>query len=239
MTISSSPLLSRMHTLTKTWKSSGVGRFFFLSCYQMMTVNMLAGVEQQEFADSDWVRTFVAHFADYYYIALDAYELDPASAPAVWRVAHDATRDGQTWPLQQLLLGVNAHINYDLVLTVDELLRPSWQKLAPDHQATRRADYDRVNDIIARTVDAVQDEVLDPAMPVMDWIDRLLGRADERLLSALLTAWRNDVWDHAVRLIEAADPAERTAIVRGVETAALRRAEAIRLADWTALDELV
>ena len=231
-------LLQRMTALTTDWQTSGDGRHTFLACYRMMTSNMLAGVDEQTFVDHRWVKTFILRFAGYYETALAAYERDPATAPPVWRLAHDSARADDTWPLQDLLLGVNAHINYDLVLTVDELLHPTWAALSPDEQVARRQDYDRVNDIIAATIDAVQDEVLEPAMPIMEWVDRLLGRTDEWLLSRLLIAWRNDVWTQSARLLAADDPADRVAIVRSVEMIALRRADAIRLADWTAIDDL-
>lgn len=239
MESSEQTLLQRMTALTADWETTGDGRRIFLSCYRMMTSNMLAGLNEPLFVDRQWMRTFILRFADYYETALDAYENDPATAPPVWRLAHDSARDNKTWPLQDLLLGVNAHINYDLVLTVDELLRPTWQRLSPEQQMRRKQDYDRVNDIIAGTIDAVQDTVLEPAMPLMDWVDRLLGRTDEWLLSGLLTGWRNEVWENASHLMLAEDPDQRAALIRTVEAAALHRAEAIRLADWRALDALI
>jgi hypothetical protein len=228
-----------MELLTREWEAAEDARCVFLKCYALMTGNMLAGVGRRAFGDAAWVETFVDRFAAYYFVALDAYDRDATAAPRVWRLAHDISADRETWAIQKLLLGINAHINYDLVLTLDELLRPGWPELPGSRRMARRADYDTVNTIIAQTIDAVQDEVLQPAMPVMRWIDRLLGPADERLLSRLLTGWRDHVWDDAVRLIEAPTPDRRAAVIDEVETAALRRAQAITLTDWRALDEFV
>ena len=51
-------------------------------------------------------------------MALHAYENHSSDAPEVWQLAHSAAIDPHITALQKLLLGVNAHINYDLVLTV-------------------------------------------------------------------------------------------------------------------------
>ncbi len=68
-------------------------------------------------------------FADYYFDALDAYDADPARTPAVWRVAHEATRAPRTSAVQHLLLGLNAPINYGLVRTLVDVLEPEWARL--------------------------------------------------------------------------------------------------------------
>ncbi len=233
------PVVVRMQSLTQQWEAADDARGVFLKCYSMMTHNMLAGIDGRRFADGPWVGRLLHRFAEYYFTALDAYERETSAAPPVWQVAHSASADRETWAIQKLLLGVNAHINYDLVLTLEELLRPDWAGLSADQRRARRTDYDTVNLIINDTIDAVQDEVLEPAMPIMDWIDRLMGPADERLLSRLLTGWRDQVWDDTLRLMATRDTAERVAVIASVETAALRRAQAIRLTDWTAFDEFM
>ncbi len=141
--------------------------------------------------------------------------------------------------LQKLLLGVNAHINYDLVLTLAEILRPEWAQLSEDQRGQRYADHCHVNDVIARTIDAVQDQVLEPAMPVLDIVDRLLGPMDERMVSRTITHWRDQVWQHATSLVEMGDPDEQSRLIRRVEADALRHAGAITLTDVSsAIDAL-
>lgn len=231
--------LRRMQLLVSRWEEAGDERCVFLKCYSLMTGNMLAGIDRRRFSDGGWVQNFVERFAGYYFDALDAYDCDAATAPPVWRLAHDAAGSADTWAIQKLLLGINAHINYDLVLTLEELLAPSWPDLPAGQRAARRRDYDTVNRIIGQTIDAVQDDVLEPAMPFMSWIDRVLGPADEMLLSRLLTNWRDHVWQQAVDLMAAREPAARAARIKAVEELALRRAQAIAERDWLALDRLL
>ncbi len=225
------PLIAQMQTVTHRWEEAADQRSIFLTCYTMMTANMLAAVESHEFDDPVWVDHLINHFAGYYFDALAAYDEDPARSPRVWQLAHNTSRESQVWAVQKLLLGVNAHINYDLVLTLDEMLGPEWGSLTDAQRASRSRDYLRVNNVIGRTIDAVQDEVLAESMPIMRTIDRLMGPGDEIILSRLLIRWRGRVWAYAVELVEAADLAAREAVIRRMEEEAMRRAGAIRAAD--------
>lgn len=226
------PIIARMRSVCRGWDAAADQRSIFLTCYAMMTANMLAGIDRREFDDPDWVDHMVQRFAGYYFDALTAYDGDPAAAPRVWRLAHDTCREPDVWAIQKLLLGINAHINYDLVLTLDEMLGSEWSELPDDRRAARLRDYRQVNDIIARTVDAVQDQVLGQAMPVMRYIDLFMGPGDEFLLSHLLFRWRDKIWAYGVRLVEAADLEAREGVIREMEAAAVRRAEAILRNNW-------
>jgi|YNPBryunderm2012_1023409.scaffolds.fasta_scaffold03280_7 hypothetical protein len=142
-------------------------------------------------------------------------------------MAHQACRRTDVPAVQTLLLGVNAHINYDLVLVLVELLEEEWPALAPGARAARYDDYCTVNEVIAETIDAVQDTILEPAEPFMGVVDTVFGRLDEHLISRLITRWRGGVWQHGVRLLEAASAAERATPWQAMEAQALRRAEAL------------
>jgi hypothetical protein len=204
------------------WERTGDARAVFLSCYALMTRNMLAALAAGEFDDAAWASRLLDHFAGYYFDALDVYEAGAEQAPVVWRCAHDAARRPNTPALSLLLLGVNAHINYDLVLAVADLLEPEWPALSEDARRARYADYCRVNDIIGRTIDRVQEDILEKREPIMAVIDTIFGPADEWLVSKGITHWREDVWGRAVQRVETADPAQREARRQEVEAAALR-----------------
>lgn len=222
-------VLQRMQALCNQWSSEGDRREVFLRCYGMMTSNMHAAIGRGDFIDSVWVDRLLHRFAEYYFEALERWDTSPDAAPAVWQLAHGSTGREGTAVWQHLLLGVNAHINFDLVLTVHELLEDEWAGLSPEARLRRHDDYCRVNAIIADTIDAVQDEVLAPSMPSSVILDRLMGRIDEYMISRLVTSWRDRTWDHALRLLETCDGTQRLAIVAEVEEHALRLAARINL----------
>lgn len=221
------PVTERMQRLILQWEAASDDKALFLSCYRMMTRNMLGAVRRGEFLDAGWVERLLHRFADYYFVALEAYEREPASSPVVWQRAHDCCCDRGVTALQKILLGINAHINYDLVFTLDDMLRPEWTALSQPQRAARYADHCRVNEVIGRTIDAVQDHVLEPAMPVMDYIDRWLGPIDEMLISGLIARWREAVWSNALRLVGTNDEQLRAQLIRELEEETLKKAEFI------------
>jgi hypothetical protein len=74
-----------------------------------------------------------------------------------------------------LLLGVNAHINYDLVLTLVDLLEPEWKQLSAEQCQQRHSDYCHVNEIISLTIDIVQDDVLERSIPTICGDEIIVG----------------------------------------------------------------
>jgi hypothetical protein len=211
-----------MIALVDEWEAARDRRAIFLGCYRLMTHNMLDAIEAGRFHDGAWVRRLLERFADYYFSALDRFEQNETSTPAVWKLAFDATRDAKVMTLQHLLLGVNAHVNHDLVFSLYDLLEDEWADDTPAQRAQRHADHELVNRIIGETTDAVQDQVIEEISPWTNWLDTLLGPVDEWLTSRLLSRWREEVWETAVRYLEAATPEERDALRQQVEQQALR-----------------
>lgn len=226
-------VIERMQALIDRWEESDDPRAVFLSCYRMMTGNVLLAVEKGEFHDPAWVRELLQRFAGYYFDALAAYEQRGVqeAAPPVWKVAFDTTAANEAHALQVLMLGVNAHINYDLVLTLVDMLEPEWAGLPAAKRAQRYADHCHVNEVIGRTIDLVQDEVVEQASPRMDIVDKAFGPLDEWLTSRLLTHWREEVWRNALRWLSCAGDDEIEQLRREIEAATVRRADAILLHD--------
>ncbi len=210
-----------MQRCINRWDACNDGKALFLRCYQMMTGNVLVAVEQREFNDPEWVRRLLNRFADYYFVSLDVYEDNPAGAPAVWQLAHSAANTHDLSAVQKLLAGVNAHINYDLAFTLVDVLRPEWASLGEQQRASRYEDHCRINDVIAHTINDVQDQIIEPAMPVMKLVDDLMGGADELMISQLIAGWRDNVWQHAVRMLATDDPQQLTVLAKQVEAGAL------------------
>lgn len=224
----SDPVIERMQTLVEGWQAANDRRATFLACYQMMTRNMLAAIEGGEFNDPEWVQSLLNHFAGYYFHALEAYDADQPDTPAIWRQAFDATRQPDTRILQNLLLGMNAHINYDLVFTLVDMLEPEWTELGLDERQGRYDDHCHVNAVIRRTIDAVQDTIIEPDDPWMDLADRLMGGVDEWIVGRMITEWRDEVWEQARCLLDTPFE-ERRHIQQSIESQALRRAATILL----------
>ncbi len=222
-----SPIILRMQGMIQQWEAVLDDRALFLNCYMRMTANMLDSIERREFQDNIWVDRLLHHFADYYFNALDGFDRKDDRAPAVWTDTLQQTAGVDLLPLQKLLLGVNAHINYDLVLSLYDLLAPEWNHLNAEQRRRRYADHGYVNAVIGTTIDAVQDEILEPSMPVMRYIDALMGPVDEYLISRLISNWRETVWQHTIGLLACNCAEDRTQRVKHVENEALKTARII------------
>ncbi len=217
-------ILQRMETRISDWKSREDQRHVFLSCYRLMTGNMLEAIDRGGFQDRRWVSDLLHHFADYYFDALTCFECGDR-VPLVWQQVHLLTTRQPLHRLQFLLLGINAHINYDLVLTLYDMLAPEWSDLSESQQEKRYADHCQVNTIIADTIDQVQDDILERDDRFMALIDRAFGRLDEYLLSRLIRNWRQGVWEEAQRMLAAKDARQREHLRGAIEAEVMRRAK--------------
>ncbi len=223
MTAFDRTVLSQMNERVQQWEAARDRRSIFLGCYALMTSNMLDALDAGRFIDDDWVARLLRHFAEYYFDALELYEARNPITPRVWQLAHDTAQHARFMTVQQLLIGVNAHINYDLVFATAELLEPEWSTLTGEQREQRRRDYESVNSIIGETIDSVQDQILEPHSPWLELVDRLMGPIDEWLISELIEHWRDEVWRQAVQYLETSTAEERAALRAHVETSAMRR----------------
>jgi hypothetical protein len=221
------PVLIKMKALLAEWESNQDRRLIFLTCYEMMTQNILQAIEDKDFEDVEWVATLMNNFANYYFRALDSYETEQARPPTPWQIAFQATQHPRTHALQDLVLGVNAHINYDLVYALSDILAPEWSQLTDEKRKMRYRDHCHVNEIINHTINAVQDQVIDRYQPFFGLVDKVLGPIDEWMTALLISEWREEVWEHATKILDSSEPAARQAILARVEQISIQRAHDI------------
>ncbi len=193
--------LDRMYELASTWDRAGDRRAVFATAYGRMTEAMLEAISRREFEDPVWVDRLLDRFADYYFDAVDAWDRD-TDCPLVWCDAFAACDHADLHTLQVLFLGINAHINHDLVYALTDVL-DDWDRLDATRRLEREVDHRNVNLVIARAIDVVQDEVIDPRSPALALLDDLFAGLDEWAFSRLIADWRSDVWDQAQRLLAA------------------------------------
>jgi hypothetical protein len=166
---------------------------FFLGTYQRTTAAVGKAVDGAAFEDPDWVERWDVAFARLYLDALDAIQAgDINSVPRPWRLAFAAESDLP--PLRHVLLGINAHVNYDLpqallaVITDDDF---SDDRL----MARRRRDHERIDGVLASRVAAEDDELIasGAARSVLDRLLTPLNRLGSKrfLREARLKVWHN------------------------------------------------
>lgn len=225
--------LTRMHAQLNTWELAKDRRSIFLSCYSLMTNNMLAAIQQNRFRDNVWVHRWLNHFSDFYFAALEAYEKKAPNLPLPWRMAFDATKDPNTFILQNLLLGINAHINFDLIIALINMLENEWGSISAEQMESRFQDFCTVNEIIAGTIDLAEDKLLRPYIPLFGLADDLLGPIDEWMTANLITRWRDRVWNLTVQYLNTRDINKQQEQITYFEVSATAQARAFLLSDLT------
>jgi hypothetical protein len=197
----------------------------FALTYLRVTEEYRRTVETPTFFDDT---SFVNHedvvFARYYFAAHDAWKAARIRdvAPA-WRVAFDAARDRAVSANGNLLLGINAHVQRDLpfVLYSIGLVKPDG--------TSRKADHDRVNQILNRVTDDLIAEIARRFDPTID-DGNPPTTLDDFVLFQAIVSWRETAWRHAELLAQAPTPGARELVAQEIERYAASQASAIRTA---------
>ena len=120
-------------------------------------------------------------------------------------------------PLQHVLLGLSAHINFDLALGI---YRTIVEFGAFDAESMRRYkhDHDAVNDLLRASIPEAFDHLI--RRHRCDAAALLFHRAyavSEWAAMWILATWRARVWDDALVLLHARSAAERERVVAAME----------------------
>lgn len=174
-------------------------RRFFLATYLRTTRAVADAVDEGRFEDPAWVEWWDVVFADLYLDALDAYRADPRSAPRPWRIAFGA--DPAAPPVLHVLLGMNAHINYDLPQALVGVISPS-QFGDPVLLARRGRDHERIDGVLASRV-AAEDGELRAVSGPRRAVDTVMTPLNRRMTMRFLREARNKVWTNTRALHEA------------------------------------
>jgi hypothetical protein len=192
-------LLAHMRTLLASFEEAQDARRHFLATYLRTTVAVAAAIEAGHFEDPQWVERWDVDFAGLYLEALEASRHDPAAVPRPWRLAFGARAD--LTPEAHVLLGMNAHINYDLPRSLVRVIPPSGFA-QPDVAALRRRDHERIDDVLTSRVPA-EDAELERAGSRRTVVDRVLAPVNREATRRLLREARRKVW-HNARALDAA-----------------------------------
>ena len=225
-------LVRRMEGLLEPLEAGGDPARFFLATYLRTTRAVAEELERGGFRDPAWVERWDVAFADLY---LDAIEDAEAGRrpPEPWAVAFGAGRDGLP-PLRHVLLGMNAHINYDLAQSLLAVIsEPEFDD--PGLLAARHADHEHIDQVLVARVGA-EDTELEALSGPRSRTDRLLQPLNRLATRRFLRESRAKVWANA-RLLDAARRAGPQAYADRLTD--LERLAAARVADLMAPGQVV
>jgi hypothetical protein len=197
-------------------------RAVFATTYLTLTKVLKEMLEEGalDLDDPKYLYTEDAVFANFYFRTIRAWDRgDPV--PDAWRIAFQAAEHGNRFGAQDMLLGINAHVQNDMPFVIASL-----GVRTPDGES-RKPDHDEINNVLSRAyqpvVDAVRaryDASLDLTNPAQVPIDDIAGLEAVR-------AWRELVWRNAERLVNAKTDAQRANVARSIESTAALTARLI------------
>jgi len=166
----------------------------FLATYLRTTETVNAAVDRGSFEDPHWVQRWDAAFAGLYLAALDAELSADAPVPRPWALAFGV--DPGLPPLRHVLLGINAHINYDLPQALLATISDDDFRDA-GLMARRRRDHERIDDLLSGRVAAEDNELAAGSTTLLDRLLRPLNRKASRMF---LREARRKVWHNTLEL---------------------------------------
>jgi len=197
--------------------AAGDRRAIFASVYTLTTLRIVESIDSGSYVNTAWMTNYTTEFANHYRTALRAYALGNRSqVPNAWLRAFDAAASGQTLIIQDVLLGMNAHINFDLPFAIEAV------KISPNTKS-RYADHQRVNAVLAAIGDEIFASLAALYGPNYGALDSALGQLDELLLTTGMSTARQNAWNNAV-LLSASAPWNRWLVVGGIDLAAVSSA---------------
>ena len=182
----------------------------YLELTKQIRRDIRSGFVKRRFDSPRYLYREDALFANVYFRTIRAWRRgDPV--PGAWRVAFEAAEDGDKGGAQDMLLGINAHVQNDMpfVLASLGLRKRNGDSRKPDHDVANgalRRGYDEVVAAVRNRYDSSLDLTNSPLIP----LDDVAGLE-------LVREWREQVWRNAERLVNADSNAERRRVARQIE----------------------
>jgi hypothetical protein len=154
--------------------------------------------------------------------------------PEPWAVAFGAGERDRFPPLRHVLLGMNAHINYDLAQSLLAVISEA-EFDDPQLLASRAADHEHIDSVLVARVGA-EDSELEALSGGRSLVDRLLQPLNRLSTKRFLRESRAKVWANT-RLLDAAR--RQGADAYAARLAELERLAAARVADLVAPGQVV
>lgn len=205
-------VVSGIAEVEEVFRSRGDRRAVFATAYGLITREIVERANGGTFEDAAWVERYLVAFAELYRSSLCAHlEGDFENVAQPWRIAFDVSSEGRGLVIQDLLLGINAHIRHDLPLALEKVgVDPSRRQKYVDHT--------RVNEALEATTGRVQDQIAEYYARGLGVLDDLLLFLDEEIAQVAFRTSREEAWSHGCNIAEAVTPEKRAEMVRALET---------------------
>ncbi len=169
---------------------------YFAILYRDMTVAIEEGIAAGAFEDGKRMEALDVHFANRYLDAYYAYQQQQELTTS-WKIAFDAANRADISIIQHLLLGINAHINLDLGVSVASVTTIETIE-------DMKKDFDTINVVIAQVYARFQQK-----LKRISWLAMFIKDIDPKRSDAVInfsiSKARDLSWSQAKLLVETND----------------------------------
>jgi hypothetical protein len=200
-------------------------RAVFATTYLLLTEQIRDTLRRDPryFHDRRWLTYEDTVFANYYFRAINADERGRA-VPEAWRIAFDTARTGDANAGQDMLLGINAHVQRDMPFVL------AGVGIRTRKGETRKPDHDVVNQILSDAYEPIVSAIGSRYDSLVTITNASWNPIDDIAGLEMVKGWREGVWRNAERLLEAKTAAERAQVTESIETNAATWARMIATA---------
>ncbi len=175
----------------------------------------VSGAISPGFLEPRWISRLTGIFCSYYVDALERDFRGRTQPSDAWGIAFRYSRNPRRLPAIEAILGINAHINFDLALGIDENIRAFGRSDEAMLERYRR-DHFAVNDLLRvatkRSLRTLRTAFDCPLAQTTSFIPWGIELATCWIMNRV-SHWRSNVWSDVCALQSASSTVERDAIV--------------------------
>ncbi len=184
-------------------------RAVFANTYLLLTKEIRTTIKRRPrfYDDRRWLIYLDVAFANYFF----ANFRKGAEPPEAWKIAFETAARGDQNAAQDMLLGINAHVQRDMAYAMAAVgLR------FPDGRS-RKPDHDRGNAILAQGYERIVRSAERRYDPIIALTNSSATPFDDIAGLESVKGWREGVWRNAERLLNARTPAELELVKMSIE----------------------
>ena len=220
-------VIARLETIISDCVARKDRMGYFPALYNRVTIGIRDAIRQGKFQDGPRMERVDVVFANRFLTAYDEF-CNGQRPTAAWKQAFDATKNEQHIILQDLLTGMNAHIELDLGIAAAEVC-------PGDAIHSFKDDFDKINEILFRLIPTVTQQIEDMS-PEFEELVNFLPFHGQVLAELSMTVLRDFAWKLATSLAPA-NAIERKLLI------AARDAEVVTLgvpilANWPIIQKI-
>ena len=222
-------IIASLEKIIADCSASGSRLGYFAALYLKVTKSVKEGIAAGQFLDGPRMEKLDVVFASRYLTAYGQWK-NKQQPTASWAVAFEAAERGGVLVLQQLLLGMNAHINLDLGIAAVEV--SGQQPLT-----VLKQDFDAINTIISALTYQVLSEI-GQVSPLLSLLGLHASNSNSALIQFSIDNARDGAWCFAEDLSQKQGNAyhafisQRDTTIKKLGDALIRTTGFMRLTVW-------